>query len=169
MLETWVRSLGWEDSLEKEMAIHSSTIAWKIPWAEEAGRLQSTGSQRVGHDWETSLWWDRSVSASYIFISSVSVSPYWLRTSNIYLFPNLCIKLEFKKVGMMFYLCQLDLRENGWVQIFPFTHCSIFSWLTLLVLFHTSNNTEVLSPRTMEMTCTMPFSRKKISLFLNLV
>ena len=37
MLETWVRSLGWEDSLEKEMAIHSSTIAWKIPWAEEAG------------------------------------------------------------------------------------------------------------------------------------
>ena len=119
MLETWVRSLGWEDSLEKEMAIHSSTIAWKIPWAEEAGRLQSTGSQRVGHDWETSLWWDRSVSASYIFISSVSVSPYWLRTSNIYLFPNLCIKLEFKKVGMMFYLCQLDLRENGWVKFSP--------------------------------------------------
>ena len=48
--ETWVRSLGWEDPLEKEIATHSSTIAWKIPWTEEPGRLQSVGSQRVGHD-----------------------------------------------------------------------------------------------------------------------
>ena len=55
MRETWVRSLGREDPLEKEMAIHSSTIAWKIPWTEEPGRLQSMGSQRVGHDWATSL------------------------------------------------------------------------------------------------------------------
>ena len=50
MLETWVQSLGQEDLLEKEMAIHSSTIAWKIPRTEEPGRLQSMGSQRVGHD-----------------------------------------------------------------------------------------------------------------------
>ena len=50
MRETQVRSLGWEDPLEKEMAIHSSTIAWKIPWTEEPDRLQSMGSQRVGHD-----------------------------------------------------------------------------------------------------------------------
>jgi len=50
MQETWVRSLGWEDPLEKEMAIHSRTIAWKIPWTEEPGRLQSMGLQRVGHD-----------------------------------------------------------------------------------------------------------------------
>ena len=55
MQETWVRSLGQEDPLEKEMATHSSTIAWKIPWMEEPGRLQSVGSQRVGHDWVTSL------------------------------------------------------------------------------------------------------------------
>ena len=55
MQETGVQSLGWEDPLEKEMAIHSSTIAWKIPWTEEPGRLQSMGSQRVGHDWATSL------------------------------------------------------------------------------------------------------------------
>ena len=48
--ETEVRSLGWEDPLEKEMAIHSSIPAWRIPWIEEPGRLQSTGSQRVGHD-----------------------------------------------------------------------------------------------------------------------
>ena len=50
MQETWVQSLVWEDPLEKEMAIHSSTIAWKIPWTEEPGRLQSMGSQRVRHD-----------------------------------------------------------------------------------------------------------------------
>ena len=50
MRETQVRSLGWEDPLEKEMAIHSRTIAWKIPWTEESGRLQSMRSQRVGHD-----------------------------------------------------------------------------------------------------------------------
>ena len=48
--ETEVRSLGWEDPLEKEMAIHSSIPAWRISWIEEPGRLQSTGSQRVGHD-----------------------------------------------------------------------------------------------------------------------
>ena len=50
MQETRVRSLGWEDPLEKEMAIHSRTIAWKIPWTEEPSRLQSMGSQSVGHD-----------------------------------------------------------------------------------------------------------------------
>ena len=50
MPETRVQSLGQEDPLEKEMAIHSSTIAWKIPRTEELGRLQSMGSQRVGHD-----------------------------------------------------------------------------------------------------------------------
>ena len=49
MQETWVRSLGWEDPLEKEMATHSSILAWKIPWTEEPGGLQSIASQRVGH------------------------------------------------------------------------------------------------------------------------
>ena len=48
--ETWVLSLGLEDPLEKEMATHSSILAWRIPWTEEPGGLQSTGSQRVGHD-----------------------------------------------------------------------------------------------------------------------
>ena len=50
MWETWVRSLGREDPLEKEMAIHSSTVAWKIPWTEEPGGLQLMGSQKVGQD-----------------------------------------------------------------------------------------------------------------------
>ena len=55
MWETSVTSLGQEDPLEKEMATHSSILAWKIPWTEETGKLQSMGSQRVGHDWVTSL------------------------------------------------------------------------------------------------------------------
>ena len=55
MWDTRVWSLGREDSLEKEMATHSSTLAWKIPWTEEPCRLQSTGSQRVRHDWATSF------------------------------------------------------------------------------------------------------------------
>ena len=50
MRDTLVQSLGWEDPLEKEIATHSSTLAWKIPWTEERGRVQSMGSQRVGHD-----------------------------------------------------------------------------------------------------------------------
>ena len=54
MRETRVGFLGWEDPLEKEMAIHSSTLAWKIQWTEKPDRLQSMGSQRVGHDWATS-------------------------------------------------------------------------------------------------------------------
>ena len=50
MLETWVQSLGWEDPLEKGMATHSNILALKLPWMKEPGRLQSLGSQRVGHD-----------------------------------------------------------------------------------------------------------------------
>ena len=64
MWETRVQSLGREDPLEKEMATHSSTLAFKIPWTEESGSLQSTGSQRVGHDWVT------KVSLSVCFVNS---------------------------------------------------------------------------------------------------
>ena len=55
MRETWIWSLGRQDPLEKEMATHSSILAWRIPWMEEPSRLQSAGSQRVRHDWVTSL------------------------------------------------------------------------------------------------------------------
>ena len=50
MQEIWVQPLGWEDPPEKKMAAHSSTLAWKNPWMEDPSRLQSTGSQKVGHD-----------------------------------------------------------------------------------------------------------------------
>ena len=65
MRETWVRSLGWEDSLEKEMATHSSILAWRIPWKEEPGGLQSMGLQRVGHDQVTSLHFKKIPEQAY--------------------------------------------------------------------------------------------------------
>ena len=64
MWETRVQSLGWKDPLEKEMAAHASTLAWKSPWLEKPGRLQSMGSQRVGHDWATSLHFTLKIRAS---------------------------------------------------------------------------------------------------------
>ena len=71
MQETWVRSLGWEDPLEKETAAHSSILVWKIPWTAEPGRLPSMGSQRVGHDWATSL----SLSLYVYNTSCLSIQP----------------------------------------------------------------------------------------------
>ena len=66
MRETWVWSLGQEDPLEKEIATHFSIIAWKIPWTEKLGRLQSMGLQRIGHDWATShtCWWQFVLAAT---------------------------------------------------------------------------------------------------------
>ena len=56
MQEMWVQSLGWEDPLEKEIPIHSSILAWRIPWSEEPGGLQSMGLQGVGHNWATNTF-----------------------------------------------------------------------------------------------------------------
>ena len=64
MWETQVQSLGGEDLLEKAMATHSSSLAWKTPWIEEPGRLQSMGLQRVGHDWATSFSFSLSCQGS---------------------------------------------------------------------------------------------------------
>ena len=65
MQETQVQSLGWEDILEKGMATHSSILAWRIPWTEEPGGLQSMGSQKVGHDWATNT----NTKYSWVWVS----------------------------------------------------------------------------------------------------
>ena len=75
MWDPRVQSLGWEDLLEKEMATHSSTLAWKIPWRKEPGRLQSMGSQRVRHDWATSM--SMSMSKGRGKTSGASVVSIW--------------------------------------------------------------------------------------------
>ena len=80
MRETWVRFLGWEDPLEKEMAIHSSTLAWKIPWMEEPDRLQSMGSQRVGHDIHLS----KLISSFYSFKEPKSQKVLFLRGFRVF-------------------------------------------------------------------------------------
>ena len=71
--ETWVWYLGREDQLEKKMATHSSTLAWKIPWMEEPGKLQSMGLQRVRHDWPTSLVHSEMVLGLSAFTYSMHV------------------------------------------------------------------------------------------------
>ena len=91
MWETRVRSLGWEDPLKKEMAIHSSTLAWKTPWTEEPGGLQSMGSRRGGHDWATSRslcteagWQYTALTHSFLNLElvrcSMSASNCWFLT-----------------------------------------------------------------------------------------
>ena len=80
MWETWVRYLGQKYTLEKEMATHSSILAWRIPWTEEPSRLQSMGSQRVRHDWATSLHFSLSLQIfSFSFkYSRISFITSWI-------------------------------------------------------------------------------------------
>ena len=108
MWETWVRSLVQKDPLENEMATHSSVLAWRIPWTEEPGGLQSTGLQRVRHDWVTSLHSDKNcfICCFLLFFScsvvshpsvtswtlacpaSLSMGFFWARTLNGLPFPH---------------------------------------------------------------------------------
>jgi len=114
--ETRVRSLGREDPLEKEMAIHSSSTVWKIPWTEEPGRLQSMGSQRVGHNWATSLHFTllqwhgiykkRSLSAfhlSYILTNSIKAH-----------FPVNSVKCHLVNVSLVMYLSLKNKKRMKW-------------------------------------------------------
>ena len=76
MWETWVQFLGQEDPLEKEMATHPSILAWRIQWTEEPGGLQSTGSQRVRHDWQTSLSTYPQIASNYSSVPEKAMAPH---------------------------------------------------------------------------------------------
>ena len=91
MQETWVQSLGRKDPLEKEMATHSSILAWEIPWTEEPGRLQSIGSQRVGHNWSdfTYTHWVALSGCNRKFLWPFSVYLFWMAFD-----PSLHVMLE---------------------------------------------------------------------------
>ena len=109
MRETQVWSLGREDPLEKEVATHSSILAWRIPWREEPGRLQSMGSQRVGHDWATSL--SLSFLSCHLGGSLWPMSQWeeWLRLMNPVIQFYFCLLLTL----FMFFLRQsFPLSEN---------------------------------------------------------
>ena len=113
--ETWVWSLGWEDPLEKEMAPHSSTLAWRIPWTEEPGGLQSTESQRVGHNWGTSL--------------SLGVSDEGYSLSNADL--NNVTSLVTQTVKCLPTMRETQVQSLGWEDLLEkevATHSSILAW-----------------------------------------
>ena len=90
MWETRVLSLGWEDPLEKEMAAHSCTLAWKIPWTEKPGRLQSMGSQRVGHNWAISLSLSMANYVEHLFMCLLTICMYSLEIYLLNTFHFLC-------------------------------------------------------------------------------
>ena len=125
MWENQVWSLGQEDPLEKEMATHSSTLAWKIPWIEEPGRLQSMGSKRVRHDWATSLYSLWSQDTCRVNLHLVQTGR-WSQTQQGLQAPDLCIlhqlphpRFHGKKdrtLGLRLFFggCLDKMKQNRW-------------------------------------------------------
>ena len=90
MRETWVWSLGWEDPLEEGLATHSTVLVCRVPWTEAPGGLQSMGSQRVGHDWATSLSLSWSLYFSFLrSLRTVLQVPTYIPTKSVGVFPFL--------------------------------------------------------------------------------
>ena len=96
MQDTWVWSLGWGDPVENGVATHSSILAWRIPWTEEPGGLQSMGSQRIRYDWVTNT----SLQNLYVFL--------WF-TDLWFLVDNLCDE----KISIYFWLCRIFVAACG--------------------------------------------------------
>ena len=118
MQETWVWSLGQEDPLEKEMATHTSTLAWKIPWTEKPGRLQSMGLQRVGHDWlysdiHVTETWSIKISKEQFAANIDSFKKKEVKTSSI-----IC------KISTRFFFSQilLQMSNSVYVGIYIYVH-----------------------------------------------
>ena len=109
MWEPWVRSLGREDPLEKEMVTHSSILAWRIPWTEEPGRLQSTGWQRVGHDRATSLHF---TSYTYMLCLVVQSCPtLWNPWTVAHKSP---LSIRFPRKRMLNWVAMPSSRGSSW-------------------------------------------------------
>ena len=102
-VETWVRSLGREDALEEAMAAHSSILAWRTPWTEEPGGLESMGSQRVRHDWNDSVGTHVDTSSSWRPLHCLLCQHYWVLSS---------VDLQFQSIeasGLFF----LEIEGHG--------------------------------------------------------
>ena len=132
MQETRVQSLGWEDSLEKEMATHSSTLAWRIPRREEPGRLQSMGSQKVRHDWATSRHDDaQRCCLFFLFLFFAFCFPWWADHSSSLLF---------------FFFFQKDLQVCVLVLKEPLCQFSLsksLRFISICLLFHHSSKVKI--------------------------
>ena len=126
MWETWVQSLGREDLLEKAMAPHSSTLAWKIPWTEEPSRLQSMGSQRVGHNWATSL------SLSSLLMKTFLLNLFENTNWNYIFFPSFILQLLFSlQMVVLFvnFFFPVVGVPSGWQSL---SDCQRTRWITLM-------------------------------------
>ena len=120
MRETRVRSLDWEDPLEKEMAAHSSTLAWKIPWTEQPGRLQSMGSQRVRHNWVTSL-------SLFFLLGNSGISRQITNTD--YHPPSQSGKLILHNILFKQVYVAEKVREGGWKRLLYLLVSNLTSFL----------------------------------------
>ena len=160
MQETQVWSLGWEDLLQKEMAIHFSTLAWKIPWTEERGRLQSMESQRVRYDWATSLSF---LSFYIILLVYFSRLMHWMHLRQFTVCVCVCVcayahvffKLSVHCIFIDFLPPDFDIVMSllvfwfSWCVFFPFfiySHlynfcfrCTSIKWLNFIFLNHSNN------------------------------
>ena len=121
MQEMWVRSLGQEDPLEKEMTTHSSILAWGIPWTEEPGELQPTGSQRVGHDWASSMHVLHTLHSFYCFKhAKFFMNLYRQKWPEICLFRNhqgyiLSSQRDVGDISSVSTDCQVLSKALGWL------------------------------------------------------
>ena len=138
MWETGVQFLGQEDPLEKEMVIHSSTLAWKIPWTEEPDRLQSMGSQRVGHDWATSLSLSSRGSLVLLFLPwgwcNLNIWGYWYFSRQSW-FQLTCASssLAFRMMYSAYKLNKQGDNIQPWCTPFPIWNQSVVPCPVLLL------------------------------------
>ena len=144
MQETWVWSLGWEDPLEKEIATHSSTLVWKIPWTEEPGKLQTMRSQRVGHDWATWLYgiWFGNIHKIKMHISLDPKIPL-LEIYSTYIFPqihsNISVEIYSVRFTASFFTIAESWKQPKRPQGVDYISGGVFiSWNTVQMLKRTS-------------------------------
>ena len=109
MQETWLWSLGQEDTLEKGMATHFSILAWRIPWTEEPGRLHSVGSQRVGHDWATNTTICFRHSDWVVWLSRVVIMTFSIWSFYILGFKTMYVLTWFSQMDPFYYFLKLQL------------------------------------------------------------
>ena len=119
MWETQVRSLGWEDLLEKEMSTHSSILAWGIPWTEEPGGLEPMGSPRVGHNWVTSILMSWAERVSLGLLSKSSALDFWMG-----------LDLRHRKPSFVWTLCFMYTCSISCLLCVLWT-LKLLSWCTL--------------------------------------
>ena len=147
MQEMWVRSLGQEDPLEEGMATHSSILAWGIPWTEEPGRLQSMGSQRVGHNWATNT--QRPHTLNYMW----SLSSLKATSENLF---HVDFLLHFRSFWLLFLCLTSEVTFKELMRLDQAHLNDIFIWWS--TDFGTNLENPFLSITSVSVTCIHGYS-----------